>query len=401
MAYTALIRIRLRIAPLIIQPRWRLYTTSNLVDPPPDPLCLSAVPPTIKPILPRFLFLSRVPSTFTMPMANYPPRDPRSNTALRSDSIMKDATPSINFIDSSSYDMLSPDGGQMIFGPLDFEDGPLLSHSMAPSWDSPNAFAYHHTLSPPTSDHTASPQRASDFDIPDASPNSTFYDSTPGFGGFDDMRSILDLDGPHLSHWLDDPEFPSLESPTSPIPIRGATSDLQSPLFSYPDNTFPSNPSFSPPEYAAPHPLPRSLSPADGSDGYLSSPGLRVASISPAETSLRPPPWAARLWESPQYEGSTSSGHLHQPLSEGPYGSKRPRFQPRRDISGLGFQSSSAPSFQSSMPSMTRNYSTRRESVSVSDDRDATVRRKKRLSTEEPSRDEKAPESRTRLLSSY
>ncbi|KAG1906943.1 uncharacterized protein F5891DRAFT_940143 [Suillus fuscotomentosus] len=202
---------------------------------------------------------------------------------------------------------------------------------------------------------------------------------------------MLDLDGPHFSHWLTEPV---LDSPTSPIPIRGTGPDPQSqPLFSYPNHTFTPSASFSPSEFAAPHQLPRSLSPADGSDGYLSSPGLRVASISPADTSLRPPAWATQLWDSPQYEASTSSGRVHQPLSEHPYGVKRQRFQPRRDMSGLGFQSSSAP-IHTAMPSMTRNYSSRRgDSVSVSDDRDATVRRKKRLSTEELSREDKSVDS--------
>ncbi|KAG1815659.1 GRIM-19 protein-domain-containing protein [Suillus subaureus] len=237
------------------------------------------------------------------------------------------------FLRNSSYDMLSPDADQLIFGPLEFDEGPLLSPSMAPSWDSPNDFGYHHPLSPPTSDHTPSPHHASDFDVTDASPNNSFYDSTFGRA------------------------------------------------------------SFSPSEFAAPHQLPRSLSPADGSDGYLSSPGLRVESISPAETSLRPPPWATQLWDSSHYETSTSSARVHQPLSEHPYGVKRQRFQPRRDLSTLGFQSSSAP-MQTSMPSMMRNYSSRRgESVSVSDDRDATVRRKKRLSTDELSREEKSADS--------
>ncbi|KAG1851763.1 hypothetical protein C8R48DRAFT_612348 [Suillus tomentosus] len=201
---------------------------------------------------------------------------------------------------------------------------------------------------------------------------------------------MLDLDGPHFSHWLTEPV---LDSPTSPIPIRGTGPDPQSqPLFSYPNHTFTPSASFSPSEFAAPHQLPRSLSPADGSDGYLSSPGLRVASISPADTSLRPPAWATQLWDSPQYEASTSSGRVHQPLSEHPYGVKRQRFQPRRDMSGLGFLSSSAP-IHTAMPSMTRNYSSRRDSVSVSDDRDATVRRKKRLSTEELSREDKSADS--------
>jgi hypothetical protein len=345
----SILRFR-RLAPLN-QARWRSYTSLHPADTP--------LGPTIKAITSPSLFLPHIPP---MPIDTYLPR-----ISLSTDSAMKD-----NF---TSYDMLSPDTDQLIFGPLEFDEGPS---SMHPSWDT---LSYHHSLSPPTSDHTPSPHRLSDFEIPDTSPNSSFYDSA--FGRFDDMHSMLDLDGAHFSHWLNEPV---LDSPTSPIPIRGAGPDPQSPsLFSY---TFTPSASFSPSEFAAPHQLPRSLSPADGSDGYLSSPGLRVASISPAETSLRPPPWATQLWDSQQYEAS-SSARVHQPLSEHPYGVKRQRFQPRRDL-GLGFQSSSAP-IQTGMPSMTRNYSSRRgDSVSVTDDRDATVRRKKRLSTEELSREDKS-----------
>jgi hypothetical protein len=381
-------RMPLRIAPLK-QVRWRSYISSYI---PSDSLCHQPLPPTIKANVSRSFCLPRICFTFIMPMDTYPYCDSHSSTipriSLSSDTGMKD---SMNFLDSSSYDMLSPDGDQLIFGPLEFDEGPLLTPSMAPSWDSPNDFGYHYPLSPPTSEHTPSPHRVSDFD---ASPNNSFYDSA--FGRFDDMHSLPDLDGNHFSHWLNEPV---LDSPTSPIPIRGAGLDPQSPpLFAYPNHTFTPGASFSPSEFAAPHQLPRSLSPADGSDGYLSSPGLRVASISPAETSLRPPPWATQLWDSPHYDTSTSSGRVHQPLSEHPYAVKRQRFQPRRDLSSLGFQSSSAP-IQTGMPSMTRNYTSSRrgESVSVSDDRDATVRRKKRLSTDELSREEKSADSRMPL----
>jgi hypothetical protein len=386
MAY--ILRFR-RLAPLK-QARWRSYMSSYPADTPSDWLYPQPPPPTIKASPSHSLFL---PHTSIMPMDSYPIH--RDSTlpriSISSDTGMKD---SMNFLDSSSYDMLSPDGDQLIFGPLEFDEGPLLSPSMPPSWDSPNDFTYHHPLSPPaSSDHTPSPHRLSDFDIPDTSPNNSFYDSA--FGRFDDMHSMLDLDGAHFSHWLNEPV---LDSPTSPIPIRGAGPDPQSPsLFSYPNHTFTPSASFSPSEFAAPHQLPRSLSPADGSDGYLSSPGLRVASISPADTSLRPPPWATQLWDSSHYEPSSSTARVHQPLSEHPYGVKRQRFQPRRDMSTLGFQSSSAP-IQTGMPSMMRNYSSRRgESVSVSDDRDATVRRKKRLSTEELSREEKSADLRMQL----
>ncbi|KAG2369705.1 hypothetical protein BDR07DRAFT_1388157 [Suillus spraguei] len=367
-------RMPLRIAPLK-QARWRSYTSSYPVDTPSDSLCPQATPPTIKANVSRSFSLPLSCSTHTMPipMDSYPHRDPHSTTlpriSLSTDTPMKD---SMNFLGSSSYDMLSPDNDQLLFGPLEFDEGPLLSPSMALSWDSPNDFGYHHPLSPPTSDHTPSPHHLSDFDVTDTPPNNSFYDSA-SFGRFDDMHSMLDLDAPHFP-WLNDPCWPDPQSP---------------PLFSYPNHTFTPSASFSPSEFALPHQLPRSLSPADGSDGYLSSPGLRVASISPAETSLRAPPWT-QLWDSPQYGTSTSSTRVHQPLSDHPYGVKRQRFQPRRDISSLGFQSSSAP-IQTGMLSMTRNYSSR--PVSVSDDRDATIRRKKRLSTDELSREEKSVDS--------
>ncbi|KAH7916263.1 hypothetical protein BJ138DRAFT_1132040 [Hygrophoropsis aurantiaca] len=109
--------------------------------------------------------------------------------------------------------------------------------------------------------------------------------------------------------------------------------------------------------------------------------------------SLPTPSWASDLWAPSQYSGSTSSGRpsaQYPPLSENPH--KRQRFQGRRDTNPLGlmFQSSSAPGpLETGMPGMARSYSRRAESVSVSDDRDATVRRKKRLPTEEPSNTQK------------
>ncbi|KIO12570.1 hypothetical protein M404DRAFT_124276 [Pisolithus tinctorius Marx 270] len=143
--------------------------------------------------------------------------------------------------------------------------------------------------------------------------------------------------------------------------------------------------SFSPSDIAALHSFPRSLSPTDGSDGYLSSPSLPLASISPADTSLRPPSWASQLWDPSLYPPSNpSSGRSsapHPPLSEIPYTAKKQRFQPRRETnpSSLMLQPSSAPSpLQSNMPTLTRGYSRRAESVSVTDDPDATIRRKKK-----------------------
>jgi hypothetical protein len=71
----------------------------------------------------------------------------------------------------------------------------------------------------------------------------------------------------------------------------------------------------------------------------------------------------------------------------------------RKSSLGQVFQSSSAPSpVQSRAPNLARPYSRRAESVSVSDDHDATVRRKKRLTSPDVSSGvETATDSRTFL----
>ena len=372
--------------PLVLAHFYRSFKTA---DNSPDSLSnLPPAPTTIKDNPQPSLALPSV-----MPLSPYPHRTLRPTPV--SDAPMKDATSLMNFVDPSPYDIISPaDTDQMIFGPLDLDDPSLLS----PSWDPSHNLAYNQPISPILSDNPASPRRASDFDVPDASPSSTFYDSH-SYGGFDDVQPMFDLDDSNLSQWLTDSHVDP--SSSSPIPIRGTQSDPQSPpaFVPYGNNAFPQNTSFSPSDFAALHPLPRSLSPTEISDGYLSSPGLGVASISPAETSLRPPAWASQLWDSSHYTPPATSGHHsgpHSPLSQNPYTAKGQRFQSRRDANPLGlmFQSSSAPS---NVAMLTRAYSRRSESesVSVSDDRDATVRRRKKLSPDEPPRDLKSSESRT------
>lgn len=379
-------------APLVLS-RFHSYSSSNPADTPPDSLSHHPpAPTTIKASLPPSLALPPIPRT--MPLHPYPRRPHRP--AAMTDTPMKDPAPLMNFVDTSPYDLISPaDTDQMIFGPLELDDHSLLS----PSWDPSCDLAYNQPISPVLSDNPASPRRASDFDIPDASPSSTFYDSN-SFGGFDDVQPMFDLDDSNLSQWLNDSHVSPLDpSSSSPIPIRGTQSDPQSPpaFIPYGNSAFPQNASFSPSEFAALHPLPRSLSPTEISDGYLSSPGLGVASISPAETSLRPPAWASQLWDSSHYTPSTSgrSSGLHLPLSENPYTAKGQRFQPKRDANPLGlmFQSSSAPS--PNVATLTRAYTRRAESVSVSDDHDATVRRRKKLPFDEPPKDLKSSESCT------
>ncbi|KAF8138358.1 hypothetical protein EV363DRAFT_1313741 [Boletus edulis] len=370
--------------PLVLA-RFHVYSSLNTADTTPDSLSNHPpAPTTIKAKLPPYIAPPSIPRT--MPLSPYPRRTHRPTPVV--DVPMKDASPFTNFVDTSPYDLVSPaDTDQMIFGPLELDDPSLLS----PSWDPSRDLAYNQPISPILSDNHASPRRASDFDVPDASPSSTFYDSH-SFGGFDEP--MFDLDDSNLSQWLTDSHASPLDpSSSSPIPIRGTQSDPQSPppFIPYGSNPFPQNASFSPSDFAALHPLPRSLSPSE-TDGYLSSPGLGVASISPAETSLRPPAWASQLWDSSHYAPSTTSGP-RSPLSENPYTAKGQRFQPRRDANPLGlmFQSSSAPS--PNVATLTRAYSRRAESVSVSDDRDATVRRRKKSPPDELPKDSKSPES--------
>ena len=301
-------------------------------------------------------------------------------------SMSKENHPLLVFPD---YDMLLPDADPMIFGPLDDDHALLSPHT----WDHPRDYAFNSPVSPIMSDQTMSPRRASDFDIPDASPTSSFYDSVSF-----DVPSILDLDDSHLSHWLQESQLPGYDpSSSSPIPIRGTQPDPQSPPAFMPYGLT----SFSPSDLAA-HSLPRSLSPTETSDGgYLSSPGLRLASISPADTSLRPPQWASHLWDPSQYSSPTSARPpaTRAPLCEHPYTAKRQRFQPRREAStSLVFQPSSAPSPLQSP--MTRSYSRRAESVSVTEDRDATIRRKKKSPPlqDEPPKDAKSLQSRMFLI---
>ncbi|KAG9317355.1 hypothetical protein JVU11DRAFT_1554 [Chiua virens] len=331
------------------------------------------------------------PLKFVLIPSPFPPLPRTMSLPYRSlsDTHMKDASDLVNFVDTSPYDLISPtDTDQMIFGPIDI-DGPSL---LSPSWHP----AYNQPISPILSDNP-SPRRASDFDIPDASPSSTCFDSH-SFSSFDDVQPMLDLDDSNLSQWLHDSHVSPLDpSASSPIPIRTTHSDFQSPpaFVPYGSHAFPQSASFSPSDFAALHPLPRSLSPGDISDGYLSSPGLGVASISPAETSIRPPAWASQLWDSSHYISSSSGrpSALHPPLSENPYTAKGQHFQPRRDPNPLGlmFQSSSAPSPNAA--TLTRAYSHRAESVSVGDDRDATVRRRKKSPVDESPKDSKSAES--------
>jgi hypothetical protein len=114
--------------------------------------------------------------------------------------------------------------------------------------------------------------------------------------------------------------------------------------------------------------------------------GYDTESVSPYDTSLHPPPWATRLWDAPFTSPSRdTSPEAALPVLDGdPYATQRQRFPIKRDPISVSqiFLSSSAPSVshvRERTPSLARTYSRRAESFSESDDRDATIRRTKRL----------------------
>ncbi|KAJ7639129.1 hypothetical protein FB45DRAFT_904795 [Roridomyces roridus] len=209
--------------------------------------------------------------------------------------------------------------------------------------------------------------------------------------------SPLRLENLYLNNWsANDTDESSLPSPSSPIPIP---SGPQSPSFVAFSDGSPFGPqsfspqSFSPAAFAAALPLPGSHSPSSSFDDHYAVPNQQIDSVSPHETQT--PAWAAQLWE------STGSRHLrtsssprsiarHSPLSDS--------HRARRNSLSSGqqlFPSTSAPSVAPMGQNTVRSYSTRRaESFGASDDRDATVRRKKRIpGPEESEGPDKAHES--------
>ncbi|KAJ7490276.1 hypothetical protein B0H11DRAFT_1719353 [Mycena galericulata] len=208
----------------------------------------------------------------------------------------------------------------------------------------------------------------------------SFYGSDLYQGDFNN-KSNLRLENMYLSNWLNrEMDTSPIPSPSSPIPIP---SGPQSPSFvAFSDNSlFAQDAPFSPAAFAAALPLPRSSSPSSSfEDHHHPVPRQQIESVSPHETQT--PAWATQLWESPgsrhlRTPSSPRSSARHSPLSD-----QRPRIPARRNSlsSGQLFPSTSAPSVVPIGQNTIRSYSRRAESFSTSDDRDATVRRKKRIS---------------------
>ncbi|TFY74987.1 hypothetical protein EWM64_g9025 [Hericium alpestre] len=290
----------------------------------------------------------------------------------RHPSALKDQSPLMSHDDHHfPHDPLSFDSDQMIFGPLDIEDGHRRESSLPFAWDIPRG------VPSPSSvpSFSASPASAcSQLDFGASSPSSD-PNLSPSYNGYMDMPALSDYDdgNVYLSNWLVD-DFGSLGT-SAPIAIPSVEGDARMPtsFASYEDNPMmdgkvgPFSPSL---EYAALHPLPRST------DEGMSAP---VMSVSPPEISQ--PSWASQLWnQAPRPTTSPQPSLLHPPSMEDAFATQRPqRRRPAPTPLSNVFQSSSAPSgIQSRAPSMARSYSRRAESVSINDDRDATVRRKRK-----------------------
>jgi hypothetical protein len=342
----------------------------------------SAAPQGLKPRIVYLQVLS-FPNMTPSAIHRIPPPNPPSD-------YMSHATPMVKYEDDAHFD--SPtSNSDMIFGPLDFDDGQQFSPELALPWDSFDSGGTQsdqlYLLGPP-----APPSFG--FNFPQS--NNGLFGSGP-YSGMSDMQSTeQSLEGNNnfnLSQWLREPECPALDNSSSPIPIRTSISVPQTPPAFHPyveHFDFPQDASFSPSDFAALHPLPRSLSPSAFSDNSKQFP---PRFHNPHDASLRPPAWASQLWDTPSRSNSRSpasprSPAPNSPLSKTSYAMKRQSLEARTRKSSLGqvFQSSSAPSpVQSRAPNLARPYSRRAESASASDDHDATVRRKKRLTSPEAS----------------
>lgn len=333
-------------------------------------------------------------------------RDETTITLATSDMSLRDHTPMYTYDEQVHYDPMISEADSMIFG-LDLDDALHQQESKSPfPWDSHNHLMQYHSMSsipfPGSPDSTTSqldsvmPTHTRRFDSTFSNTSSGYFSpSSPEFS-----ESTL------YSNWIADPDA-APHSTSIPIPIPAGHAQPQSPLsssyaaFSENSSIFPDVTPFSPTTaYAALQPLP--LSPPEDT---VMTEHLRAdmsGTVSPSANlytmNAGTPAWASQLWDplsNPSSGGPVPMG----PLSDDNFATQRPRIPIRRGtpVSHL-FQSSSAPSPSHTRPPLaySRAYSTRRsESISEHDDRDATVRRKKRSvdEVEEAQAQEKRSES--------
>ncbi|KAI0346859.1 hypothetical protein BDW22DRAFT_1322541 [Trametopsis cervina] len=296
-----------------------------------------------------------------------------------SDMSLHDSSPFLAFDDAHSFDAGMGDSN-MIF---DFDDSVRYDTKPSMSWPPHNEYSS-------LSFFDGSPESTTsnlDYGASHLPPNDRSFTSGM-LGGFSDMGQPTDFP---YSQWIADPELASLPSsssapidiPTLGSPHSSAASSFGA--FSESSSIFPDVTPFSPTSaYAALQPLPRSFSPGEDGDvnGTVRAHRTPAVSLTRSDaSSLSPPMWATQLF-SPSQPAPTvgSPGYSPSPLSEDAYATQRPRTHSRRSIAPVNdmFHSASAPSASHMRPPLSRGYSRRSESISEHDDRDATVRRKKR-----------------------
>lgn len=263
---------------------------------------------------------------------------------------------------SSTFDYADSD--HLIFGPIDLDDPAANYH-----WD-----AYAEIE-------------------PDVKPAYPFhYDFGPHhpyeYNPHEDSAALADL-----ATWIHDPD----PAPSSPIPIPSPSEASSSSFMGYQDTVFPSDAAFndaafSPTSFAALHPLPRSMSPPSIDASHTAR--LRVHSVmSPRDTPLHPPAWAAHLWDAPSAPQRTQHLLTRPAIRHSPLTTDAATLRQRRashsaaTSAGQLFPSTSAPAETIApglgMTTMTRASGRRADSLSFGDERDATVRRKKRTPEED------------------
>ncbi|KAF7775710.1 transcriptional regulator family: HMG [Agaricus bisporus var. burnettii] len=285
-------------------------------------------------------------------------------------------SPFLNFDDSPSFS----ESDQMIFGPLDLEDVNGLHHSPMPyHWDSFDVDS--NDVKPPLSFSALSSLQTQDYAHAQLSPTASFYDSVGLPYTSEDLANSPSCDTTsYLASWLNDPEIAA----SSPINIPSSLDTHQQTSFiPFSDHPhFPTDGTFSPmsPSNMSLDSHARSISPSPPFEDPHPT-RHRVLSVNPTATSVHTPAWATQLWDSSSSLRSPTSSRpsvRHSPFTETTLRSRMP--MRRGSISsGQMFQSSSAPALsEPRAPSMTRSYSRRAESISTNDDRDATLRRRRR-----------------------
>jgi hypothetical protein len=367
--------------PLLVNPLklgFRYFRKSALVS----KFCHSPAPLAFK-LRTAFSFHSlSSPTIMPSPMVSRLPVSPDlSMDPFLSSHPMKALSPLL-FEDNTHFDS---DGDQMIF-PLEFEKDSLYNTPASLSWD---PFAdFDHSPPSDVSTHSGPSPCIAPFDhnvsLTISSNNYAFQDSL-SFPGQPETQSIQPDhdDNDYLSTWLKEPEFTVVQTSSLPIPIRSHIHDIRPPSsIPFPTQSYCSQDSS--PKYSAPQSHPLITSPTKALEDCQPFPSQPFDSISPQDTSFQAPAWVSQLWVNCSYVNTPQSPQLqHSPLLESP---RRQRTSIRRDsFSGQMFQSSSAPSALHTR-NPTRSYSRRAEPASVSDDRDATVRRKKRIPTHDETR---------------